>query len=57
VHNSLLLVSNCEKGYKSYDKSCFKFFNTKKTFDDARKVCQKDGGDLMIVDSQFRQGN
>ncbi|CAB3985203.1 macrophage mannose receptor 1-like, partial [Paramuricea clavata] len=48
-------VSNCEKGYKSYDKSCFKFFNTKKTFDDAREVCQKDGGDLMIVDSQFRQ--
>ena len=50
--------SNCKSDYKSYDKSCFKFYDgDKKSFDDARKICQNDGGDLMVVDNQFKQGN
>lgn len=51
-----LLESTCRTGYKNFDESCFKFFNDKKTFDDARKVCQADEGDLIVVDNQFKQG-
>ena len=52
----IFLEKKCKIGYKSYDESCYKFVNAKKTFDDARKFCKKEGGDLMIINDQFKQG-
>ena len=54
---SLPTESNCKSGYRSYDKSCFKLIDNKKTFGDARKICQNDGGDLIVVDDPFKQGS
>ena len=36
--------------------SCYKFVNSCKTFDEARKTCQRETADLMAVDTHIKQG-
>ncbi|KAI8496454.1 hypothetical protein Bbelb_257530 [Branchiostoma belcheri] len=40
---------NCEAGYKSLGKGCFRFSTNQLSFEDSRKICREDGGHLAIV--------
>ncbi|XP_066263629.1 uncharacterized protein [Branchiostoma lanceolatum] len=40
---------NCEAGYKSFGKGCFRFSVNQLSFEDSRKACRDDGGHLAIV--------
>ena len=48
--------NQCPVGYKALQDSCYKFINRHKTFDDARKTCKRESADLMVVDSNIKQG-
>ncbi|CAD5209167.1 unnamed protein product [Bursaphelenchus xylophilus] len=41
----------CPSGYDLFEDFCYKAFKDKKTFAEARSVCQSDGGDLPEVHS------
>ena len=55
--------NNCPSGWKKFqgDNSCLKAFKEIKSFNGAKKACQKAGGDLVIVNSlaknDFVRGN
>ncbi|XP_066268489.1 collagen alpha-1(I) chain-like [Branchiostoma lanceolatum] len=47
-HPQTFARSDSKKGYTKWDGTCFKLFNTMKTFRNAAETCRKDGGTLAM---------
>ena len=50
-----LFVGNCSEGWNQYNGKCYKMFNNKFSWPEARKSCASYGGDLVTIDSYSTQ--
>ncbi|XP_065841247.1 uncharacterized protein [Oscarella lobularis] len=44
--------TTCPSGYSPFQQSCYKYFLSPKSWQDARAQCQADGGDLVSIANQ-----
>ena len=50
--NFISSLATCPSGYSPFQQSCYKFFSSSKSWQNARAQCQADGGDLVSIANQ-----